>query len=241
MVGGAGQEVRAWRTAGPKVTPTSSSWAGGAGGSRRASSAGCSSRPSCGGSTSAAGPGPSPRPCSSCLPHRRAGARPSAGFVEEARRRVVDPRAEFRVGTAEEVPADVADVAVSGLVLNFVPDPDAAVARDGCGRGARHRGGVRLGLRADGCSCCARSGTWPVPWTSPRSTSTRRSASRCASRPRWRTVGAGGAGRRCGRRASRSPPSSRTSTTCGSRSSAGRDRRRRTSPRWTTAAPRTAA
>ncbi|MET0840261.1 MAG: class I SAM-dependent methyltransferase [Marmoricola sp.] len=52
---------------------------------------------------------------------------PSAGFVEEARRRAVDPRAEFRVGTAEEVPADVADVAVSGLVLNFVPDPDAAV------------------------------------------------------------------------------------------------------------------
>ncbi len=52
---------------------------------------------------------------------------PSAGFVDEARRRVDDPRVEFRVGTAEEVPADVADVAVSGLVLNFVPDADAAV------------------------------------------------------------------------------------------------------------------
>ena len=52
---------------------------------------------------------------------------PSDGFVGEARRRVDDPRAEFRVGTAEEVPADVADVAVSGLVLNFVPDADAAV------------------------------------------------------------------------------------------------------------------
>ena len=52
---------------------------------------------------------------------------PSAGFVDEARRRIDDPRVEFRVGTAEQVPADVADVAVSGLVLNFVPDPDAAV------------------------------------------------------------------------------------------------------------------
>src|SRR4029078_10266752 len=52
---------------------------------------------------------------------------PVAGFVEEARRQVEDVRAEFRVGTAEEVPADVADVAVSGLVLNFVPNPDAAV------------------------------------------------------------------------------------------------------------------
>jgi SAM-dependent methyltransferase len=52
---------------------------------------------------------------------------PSSGFVERARAQVTDERAEFRVGTAEEVPADVADVAVSGLVLNFVPDADAAV------------------------------------------------------------------------------------------------------------------
>ena len=35
---------------------------------------------------------------------------------------------EFRVGTAEDVPADVADVVVSGLVLNFVPDAAAAVS-----------------------------------------------------------------------------------------------------------------
>ena len=52
---------------------------------------------------------------------------PSEGFIDEARRRVDDPRVEFRVGTAQDVPPDVADVVVSGLVLNFVPDPDAAV------------------------------------------------------------------------------------------------------------------
>jgi trans-aconitate methyltransferase len=53
---------------------------------------------------------------------------PSAGFVEEAQRRIDDERAEFRVGSAVEVPADVADVVVSGLMLNFVPDPRAALA-----------------------------------------------------------------------------------------------------------------
>lgn len=53
---------------------------------------------------------------------------PSAGFVAAARHAVDDPRVEFRVGAAEDVPADVADVAVSGLVLNFVPDPARALA-----------------------------------------------------------------------------------------------------------------
>jgi trans-aconitate methyltransferase len=53
---------------------------------------------------------------------------PSAGFVEEAVRRIEDPRVDFGVGTAVDVPADVADVVVSGLMLNFVPDPVAALA-----------------------------------------------------------------------------------------------------------------
>jgi SAM-dependent methyltransferase len=52
---------------------------------------------------------------------------PSAGFVEEAVRRIDDPRVAFGVGTAVDVPADVADVVVSGLMLNFVPDPAAAL------------------------------------------------------------------------------------------------------------------
>jgi SAM-dependent methyltransferase len=55
------------------------------------------------------------------------GIEPSAGFVEEARRRIEDTRATFEVGTADDAPPDVADVVVSGLMLNFVPDPDAAL------------------------------------------------------------------------------------------------------------------
>ena len=53
---------------------------------------------------------------------------PSADFVAQARQRIDDPRVDFRVGTAVDVPPDVADMVVSGLMLNFVPDPDAAVA-----------------------------------------------------------------------------------------------------------------
>jgi SAM-dependent methyltransferase len=56
------------------------------------------------------------------------GLDPSTGFVEEARRQVDDPRVEFRVGTALDAPADSADVVASALMLNFVSDPDAAVA-----------------------------------------------------------------------------------------------------------------
>jgi SAM-dependent methyltransferase len=48
----------------------------------------------------------------------------SAGFVEHARRHVSDPRASFRAGDAQALPFAGADfdAAVSGLVLNFVPD-----------------------------------------------------------------------------------------------------------------------
>lgn len=56
------------------------------------------------------------------------GVDPSAAQVEEAVRRVVDPRVMFSVGTADDLPAGAFDVVVSGLVLNFVPDPTAAVA-----------------------------------------------------------------------------------------------------------------
>ena len=47
---------------------------------------------------------------------------------EEARRRLDGAPVEFRVGTAEDAPPAVADVVVSGLMLNFTPDPAAAVA-----------------------------------------------------------------------------------------------------------------
>ena len=54
----------------------------------------------------------------------------SAGFVEHARAHVGDARATFRVGDAQAAPfADGAfDAAVSGLVLNFVPEPARMVA-----------------------------------------------------------------------------------------------------------------
>jgi len=54
----------------------------------------------------------------------------SEGFVAYARRRVVDGRCDFRVGSAQALPvADVEfGVAVAGLVLNFIPDKAKAVA-----------------------------------------------------------------------------------------------------------------
>lgn len=49
----------------------------------------------------------------------------SAGFVGHARARVADPRAAFRVADAQALPfeAGAFDAVVSGLVLNFVPEP----------------------------------------------------------------------------------------------------------------------
>jgi len=63
-------------------------------------------------------------------PRSVVGVDPSTAHLEHAGRRVLDPRAEFRPGSAERLPlADGAvDVTISGLVLNFVPDPPKAVA-----------------------------------------------------------------------------------------------------------------
>ncbi|MEU8636567.1 methyltransferase domain-containing protein [Amycolatopsis sp. NPDC048633] len=59
------------------------------------------------------------------------GADPSEGFLATARAQVTDPRASFEVADARELPFadDSFDVVVSGLVLNFVPDP-ARAARE---------------------------------------------------------------------------------------------------------------
>ncbi len=57
------------------------------------------------------------------------GIDPAPGFLELARKQVTDPRAEFAEGAGQSIPegSDSYDVAVSGLVLNFVPNPiDAA-------------------------------------------------------------------------------------------------------------------
>jgi SAM-dependent methyltransferase len=61
------------------------------------------------------------------------GIDPSADFVEYARRAVTDPRARFDVGAAERIPLPDGslDAAVAGLVLNFVPDPQAGLAEIG--------------------------------------------------------------------------------------------------------------
>jgi SAM-dependent methyltransferase len=63
-------------------------------------------------------------------PAEVAGVDPSGGFLATARERVTDPRASFTLADARELPFpdDRFDVAVSGLVLNFVPDPAAAAA-----------------------------------------------------------------------------------------------------------------
>lgn len=57
------------------------------------------------------------------------GVDPSPAYVAHAGAHVADPRARFAVGGATELPAMAPrDAVVSGLVLNFVPDPVAAVA-----------------------------------------------------------------------------------------------------------------
>ena len=66
----------------------------------------------------------------SCAPKRLAGIDPSAGFLDFARWRLGPDRAELRQADARELPFATAefDRVVSGLVLNFVPDPSRAAA-----------------------------------------------------------------------------------------------------------------
>ena len=54
---------------------------------------------------------------------------PSIRFIETARRAIDDPRVNFEVGIASRLPAstNTFDAIVSGLVLNFIPDPIQAV------------------------------------------------------------------------------------------------------------------
>lgn len=63
-------------------------------------------------------------------PQALMGIDPSEGFITHARRAVSDPRAGFGVADAQSLPAaDRAfDVAVAGLVINFVPDMAKAAA-----------------------------------------------------------------------------------------------------------------
>ena len=64
-----------------------------------------------------------------CEPSAVIGIDSATAFLQTAETRVRDPRVSFKPGDAQAIPAgdDSFDVAVSGLVLNFVPDQDAAI------------------------------------------------------------------------------------------------------------------
>ena len=63
-------------------------------------------------------------------PNRLRGIDRSESYLEFVRNRINDPRAEFEVGNAQMLPfeSEIFDVAVSGLVLNFVPQPSQMIA-----------------------------------------------------------------------------------------------------------------
>jgi SAM-dependent methyltransferase len=63
-----------------------------------------------------------------CAPVEVLGIDPSEGYVAWAAADLDDPRARFSVAHATHLPAGPFDAAVCGLVLNFVPDPAAALA-----------------------------------------------------------------------------------------------------------------
>lgn len=66
---------------------------------------------------------------SRCGPLRVVAIDSSAAFLDMARQQVPDPHVSFKQGNAQALPEsdDAFDVAVSGLVLNFIPDKEAAV------------------------------------------------------------------------------------------------------------------
>jgi SAM-dependent methyltransferase len=70
------------------------------------------------------------------------GIDPSAEFLGAAEARNVDPRVRFEIGDARALPvaSDAYDVVIAGLVLNFVSEPETAVAE--MARAARPGGTV---------------------------------------------------------------------------------------------------
>lgn len=65
-----------------------------------------------------------------CNPNSLLSVDPSAGFLAKARASLPDGRVEFQLGDAQALTAATAsrDIVVSGLVLNFVPDKEKALA-----------------------------------------------------------------------------------------------------------------
>ena len=68
--------------------------------------------------------------CDLCEPTSVIACDPSAPFIEHARRKLSDARVSFIVAGVEALPRrdDGFHAVVSGLVLNFLPDPEAALA-----------------------------------------------------------------------------------------------------------------
>lgn len=62
-----------------------------------------------------------------CTPSSVVGVDRSAGYIEWAGAHVSDPRVSFQVADIAALPSGPYDVVVSGLVVNFLADPAAAV------------------------------------------------------------------------------------------------------------------
>jgi SAM-dependent methyltransferase len=82
--------------------------------------------------------------CDLCSPASVTACDPSATFIEHARRSLPDARVTFLIAGAEALPHREGgfDAVVSGLVLNFLPEPGTAVASL---RGRLRRGGTLAG------------------------------------------------------------------------------------------------
>ncbi|GAA3307738.1 class I SAM-dependent methyltransferase [Nonomuraea dietziae] len=107
----------------------------------------------------------------------------SEGFLAHARTLISDPRAAFHAGDARSLPLPGRrfDAVVSGLALNFVPDP--APRRDRVGPGSPRRAAwspPTSGTTPVAWPCCATSGTPPPRSTPQRPHWTRGVVSRCA-------------------------------------------------------------
>jgi SAM-dependent methyltransferase len=63
-------------------------------------------------------------------PEAVTGVEPSEAFIAHAREQIRDPRVRFLNANAMDLPLDDAefDAVVSGLVLNFIPEPEVAMA-----------------------------------------------------------------------------------------------------------------
>jgi SAM-dependent methyltransferase len=82
--------------------------------------------------------------CELTNPKKVKGVDRSEGYVEFTRSSINHPHAEFEVGDAQALPveSETYDVVVSGLVLNFVPQPNQMVAE--MARAVRKHGTVAL-------------------------------------------------------------------------------------------------